>query len=705
MPSLMNKNKNSELLINPLEKFPGMIYQLRFYVDGRASISYVSDKVVDIFGLSPQNLKADASTLLEMIVDEDKSCFFDSLKESACNLELWEIEFRIKMASGEEKWIAAKGMPERQMDSSTLWMGDMMDVTARNLKKHLNYHSMIASISSGFVNASNTTLKSTIHDSIKRCAMFFNTDRCYMHLFSAEKSGNDCIYEHCASGIKQRSFLKQDYNILNWWFDQVKELIISDVSSDVNISEDLRNWLHSQQVRSHLAFPLSSNGRILGFLGLDMVDVQVSWSNQQINQLRVISEIISNAIAKNNAQTELKKSEIRYRLLAENARDLIYRIQIAPIKLFEYVSPSATILTGYTPEEHYNDFDLGLKIIHPDDHQMFHDMTSGQGMFEKPLLLRWIKKDGTIFWCEQSNVPIYNEHGELVAIEGIARDVTEQKNAEEELKIVNAELQDKKYALEMFNKSLEQRIAIEVGKNRHLDHLMALQARQAALGEMIGNIAHQWRQPLNAVSLAIYDLAEAFEHDEIDEQYISNTMNEVNRIVQQMSRTIDDFRSYFKPQKEKKLFKVSDVISSALKFMSADFESHNITVYQQLDTNAVAFGYSYELTQVLINILKNARDAILENKPGDKCIDVFLFEEDSRCIIEITNMGNIISENDMARIFDPYFTTRKNDDNIGLGLYIAKTLIEKNMNGKLYCHNLENGVKFVVALRSDENRV
>ncbi len=141
---------------------------------------------------------------------------------------------------------------------------------------------------------------------------------------------------------------------------------------------------------------------------------------------------ISDITAQKRAQLALRESEARFRLLAENARDLIYRYCLLPTPKFEYVSPSALALTGYTPEEHYADPYLGFKLVHPDDRHLLEAMTSGE-VSKDPLVLRWVRKDGSVLWTEQRNVPIYDDDGQLEAIEGVARDITERKQAEMEL--------------------------------------------------------------------------------------------------------------------------------------------------------------------------------------------------------------------------------------------------------------------------------
>lgn len=134
---------------------------------------------------------------------------------------------------------------------------------------------------------------------------------------------------------------------------------------------------------------------------------------------------------------ELKNSEARFRLLAENAHDLIYRLCLYPKRYFEYVSPAATSITGYTPEEHYNDPYLGFKIVHPDDRYILELISNEKISLEEPLTMRWIHKNGTIVWVEQRNTAIYDENNKMIAIEGISRDITKQKQYEAELKYMS----------------------------------------------------------------------------------------------------------------------------------------------------------------------------------------------------------------------------------------------------------------------------
>jgi len=157
---------------------------------------------------------------------------------------------------------------------------------------------------------------------------------------------------------------------------------------------------------------------------------------------RVLFASIKMAFKLFEAHSALRESEERFRLLAENAEDLIYRMEFVPERRFTYVSPAATKMTGYTPEEHYADCDLGFKLVHPDDRERLLEMMDSGNGFGAPVVLRWCRKDGTVIWTEQNNVPIYDEDGTLIAVEGIARDVTERRRMEESLKQSNRRLSE-----------------------------------------------------------------------------------------------------------------------------------------------------------------------------------------------------------------------------------------------------------------------
>ncbi|HIJ05956.1 MAG TPA: PAS domain S-box protein [Methanocalculus sp.] len=183
-------------------------------------------------------------------------------------------------------------------------------------------------------------------------------------------------------------------------------------------------------------------------------------------------ESIRDITERHTTRQELTESEERYRRLAENAQDIIYRIEILPERKFSYVNPAAYHITGYTPEEHYKDPDLGYKLVHPDDRYLLEEIATGIRSIDKPLPLRWIKKDGSIVWVEQRNIPIFNDDGEIVAIEGVGRDITEK---------IEHDIEEREHADEILRyshvlKNLNKKLNLMTGITRHdiLNQLMVL---------------------------------------------------------------------------------------------------------------------------------------------------------------------------------------------------------------------------------------
>ena len=255
--------------------------------------------------------------------------------------------------------------------------------------------------------------------------------------------------------------------------------------------------------------------------------------------------------------------------------------------------------------------------------------------------------------------------------------------------------------IEEINKSLEQRIQIEIKKNMEKDQLLIQQSKMAAMGDMMGNIAHQWRQPLNTLSLAIQDVEEAFNLGELDEKYMKHFIDISMENIRFMSKTIDDFRNFFKPSKMKESFKLRDAISDILKIVTAQLKNHKINISLHGE-NYDVLGYPNEFKQVILNLANNAKDAILEKKIDGGEINIFInsysnvFKE-----VVVQDNGGGIPEKIMSKIFEPYFTTKDGSKGTGIGLYMSKTIIEENMSGELFVENKNGGARFTIRIPCD----
>ncbi len=228
-------------------------------------------------------------------------------------------------------------------------------------------------------------------------------------------------------------------------------------------------------------------------------------------------------------------------------------------------------------------------------------------------------------------------------------------------------------------------------------HLLISQSRQAAMGEMIGNIAHQWRQPLNILGLLIQRIQMTDENERKSNEFIDNIVEKGMNVIEKMSSTIDDFRNFFKPNKRKELFYVNNSIQSAINLMSAALKNHNIDLIFNEKASPKIDGFPNEFSQVILNIINNSKDAIIQNTQKNGEIIINITEDYSSVIIEIKDNGGGIKENVMEHIFEPYFTTKDEGKGTGIGLYMSKMIVN-NMSGRILVFNSRVGVVFKIIL-------
>jgi PAS domain S-box-containing protein len=225
------------------------------------------------------------------------------------------------------------------------------------------------------------------------------------------------------------------------------------------------------------------------------------------------------------------------------------------------------------------------------------------------------------------------------------------------------------------------------------EELMIAQSRHAAMGEMISMIAHQWRQPIAVVAMGANNILADIELDMINNDSLKENLDEIISQTEYLSQTIDDFKNFFKPDKEKDLASAKSIFDETFKIMGKMLENNEISVIQNYNSGIELYTYSKELLQVFINIIKNAKEALIEKRDTNRIIKINEFMEYDHIIIQISNNAGGIEKNIIDKIFDPYFTT-KEELGTGLGLYMSKTIIEKHLNGKLSVYNTEDGACF-----------
>jgi len=393
--------------------------------------------------------------------------------------------------------------------------------------------------------------------------------------------------------------------------------------------------------------------------------------------------------------------DITERRQAEDAlrksRDLLYSIvENAPVRIFwkdrdlHYLGCNTLFAKDAgrsSPGElrGQTDFDMGWKdqaeLYSADDKAV---MESGQPKlsFEEPQTT----PEGATIWLSTSKVPLRDEHDQVIGVLGIYNDITARKQAEE--------------ALHLLNETLEQRVREEVEKNREKDLLLVQQSRLAAIGEVIHNVAHHWRQPLSAVSLVLANLKDTYEFGELDRAYLDQEVALGQQLIQGMSATIDRFRSFFTADGEKQSFRVCDEVDEAVGLLGPAFKSANIEIEFEHCREAHSIsGYPGDFARVVLSVLTNARDAIVK-KNGTGKIHIAAEQRGKMATVSISDNGGGIPAEALSKIFDPYFTTH--ESGTGLGLYLAKTIMD-HMGGTIAIRNRGDGAEVLLALPLEEN--
>ena len=265
-----------------------------------------------------------------------------------------------------------------------------------------------------------------------------------------------------------------------------------------------------------------------------------------------------------------------------------------------------------------------------------------------------------------SATPLLGKDGRLLGGVIVARDITSIKETEERL--------------------------------RQNDRIMMHQSRQATMGEMINNIAHQWRQPLNVLGILIQKMQLFYDMGQFSKDFLDSSVDKSMDLINHMSQTIDDFRNFFKSDKEMVEFTLREAVENTLSLVEDSFKSMQIGIDFHASANPVIIGFPNEYSQVLLNILMNARDALSEKRPDDPKVTVNISMEGVGAVVTISDNAGGIPEDIMDKIFEPYFTTKGPDMGTGVGLFMSKTIIEKNMNGRLTARNTAEGAEFRIEL-------
>lgn len=332
----------------------------------------------------------------------------------------------------------------------------------------------------------------------------------------------------------------------------------------------------------------------------------------------------------------------------------------------EYVNPHFSDVTGYRYEDSIgqNPRILKSELTSSSEYKVLWDTLlakkTWRGTFKN------IDKDGNEFWESAIITPILDDKNEIINYLAVKQEITKEVYLKEELK-------DK-------------------------EEMMIAQSRHAAMGEMISMIAHQWRQPISVISMAANNTLADIELDMVENDELKENTEFILDQTKYLSQTIEDFRNFFKPNKQKELVKPKDIIDETLKIMLKSLENNNIVLTICVENESSVEVHSRELLQVFINIIKNAKEALVSNNIQNKEIKVRIYRIHNTLRTSFTDNAGGIKESIMDKIFDPYFSTKDEKAGTGLGLYMCKTIVDKHFHGVIGVYNCDKGACFYVDL-------
>ncbi len=260
----------------------------------------------------------------------------------------------------------------------------------------------------------------------------------------------------------------------------------------------------------------------------------------------------------------------------------------------------------------------------------------------------------------------------------------------------NVSLNELKNMINNMIGNLEEKIQKEINQRLQQEQILIQQSKLAAMGEMIGNIAHQWRQPLAQISAIHMNMKVTYDFEKFTKEYLDTKIKEANKLTSYMSQTIDDFQNFFKPQGEKELFSVEKACRDAYFIVESSLKYHGIDLSFDVKEDSEVLGYKNEFSQVILNLISNAKDIILERKTENPQINIEIKAGEHYAVVKVEDNAGGVKEDIIDKIFDPYFTTRHKTQGTGIGLYMAKNIIERNMHGFINVKNSEQGAIFIV---------
>jgi PAS domain S-box-containing protein len=573
----------------------------------------------------------------KFIPPEDSAVVANGIEAARTN-SYFQVEHRIIRADGEERFIVVRGEAGFDQEGSFVKIrGANQDITERKRAEEEIRESR----------AKYQAIVDNFEGLIYICSQDYRVE--FMNRKLIERTGYDATGEFCYRMMHDRD------SICPWC---VNERVFAG---------DTLHWEMFSPKDNHWYY---------------VVNVPIPHADGTISKQSMMLDITD----RKQAEEDLRKAN----MVVENSPVVLFRCKSAPGWPVELVSRNV-VQFGYTPEEFLSGEITYSSIVYPRDMgkliaetEQFAATGKGQWFQEYRIVTKW----GDIRWIIDETVCERNGAGEITHYEGVIIDVTERRKAEEQLILQQLQLKE-------LNCTLEERVRSEVAKNREKDVMLIQQNRQAALGEMLDHIAHQWKQPLNAIAIITYLLKD---NDSLSMEEVNDTADKILGQVGHMSQTADLFRDFYRPDKEKSVFPIKESIDMAISILKPALQFEYIRVEVEADPKLAVLGYPKEFTQVMLNLLGNARDAFREKKVEKPVLNIKGRAEGNMAIITVTDNAGGICEEEIASIFDMNFTTKQASGGTGIGLYMAKNIIERHMGGELTAENVSDGARFSIRL-------
>lgn len=394
-------------------------------------------------------------------------------------------------------------------------------------------------------------------------------------------------------------------------------------------------------------------------------------------------------------EQEFREQHNQLRLLISNINAIGWELELENFN-FTYVSSTIKKILGFPPTILKNIEDW-KNLIHPDEREwaMNYCATETADGRDHDFEYRMKKSDGTYMWARDVVTVVKDENNKPIKLQGFIIDNSEKHQSREKLEAANRALQE-------LNENLEERVENAMNEFKNQQAILMQQSKMAAAGEMIGAIAHQWKQPLNALGILIQDLEDAFNFGELDSAYIKKGKKRALSQIKFMAKTIDNFRNFFMPTDKKECIEISEAVEEVMDILGVYFERYCISQEFNIGKDLQIYGNKNDLKQIFLVIINNSIDVFKENNRDDGKIKIEIKEDEGNLTLLIEdNAGGIAKDLLPKKLFQPYVST-KGEKGTGIGLNIVKIIVEDRYCGEIKAENSDSGAVFIIKLPKKE---